>query len=231
VRFESVGADDGREQIVGGSLLALLYTTQLAAISQDPWFSRIGSIDDVDFVALDLDPAPGVGFGKVSSVALWIRDELAKLKVPNCVKTSGSEGMHIFVPLPAGTPYETGLLLAQIIATLVSERHPRDATIERSVKARGSRVYIDYLQNIQGKTLASAYSARASLYAGVSTPLTWAEIERGVKREDFTIESVPERLQRVGDLWKPLRESKGANLTAITRALGGGETPTPRRRR
>ncbi len=234
VRFESVGASDGREQIIGGSLLTLLYTTQLASISQDPWFSRVHSIDEVDFVALDLDPPEGVGFERVISVALWIRDELAKLKVPHCVKTSGADGMHVYIPLPAGTPYDAGLLLAQIVATLVAERHPRHATVERSVKSRGARVYVDYLQNIQGKTLASAYSARASHYAGVSTPLSWKEIERGVRREDFTIESVPERLRTAGDLWKPLRESKGANLEAITRAIaahGGGDERTRRRRK
>ncbi|MEQ1868731.1 MAG: DNA ligase D [Vicinamibacterales bacterium] len=218
VHLEAVESDDGREQIIGGTLLTLLYTAQLASISQDPWFSRCASLDSIDFIALDLDPADGVSFEQVRSVALWIRDELARLKMPNCVKTSGADGMHIYVPMPKGTPYDTGLLLAQIVATLVAERHPKEATIERSVRARGARVYVDYLQNIRGKTLACAYSARASAYAGVSTPLTWKEVERGVQREDFTIRTVPERLRDVGDLWKPLRESEGVDLGAVTRA-------------
>jgi bifunctional non-homologous end joining protein LigD len=222
VRVEPVESEDGREHLIGGSLTTLLYSAQLASISQDPWFSRIDTLDHADFVALDLDPPDGASFARVCSVALWIRDELARLKVPNCVKTSGSDGMHVFVPLPKGTPYEAGLLFAELIATLVAERHPREATVERSVRARGSKVYVDYLQNIQGKTLACAYSARASAYAGVSAPLSWQEIERGVKREDFTILTMPERIARVGDLWKPLRESKGVNLDAVTRTLAGG---------
>ena len=109
------------------------------------------------------------------------------------------------------------MLLAQIIATLVARKHPQEATIERAVKARGKRVYVDFLQNILGKTLASAYSARASEFAGVSTPLTWQEIDRGVKREDFTIATVPARLRDVGDVWAQLRDGKGIDLERVTR--------------
>ena len=110
------------------------------------------------------------------------------------------------------------MLLAQIIATVVAHKHPGAATVERSVRARGARVYVDFLQNILGKTLASAYSARASSYAGVSTPLTWKEVDAGVRREDFTIETVPARLREVGDLWNALRTSKGVDLSRVTRA-------------
>jgi bifunctional non-homologous end joining protein LigD len=130
-------------------------------------------------------------------------------------KTSGSDGLHIYIPLPAGTPYDAGLLFCQIIATVVTTKHPKEATIERAVNARGRRVYIDCLQNILGKTLATAYSARASDYAGVSTPLTWDEIDQGVRREDFTIQTVPARLKKIGDLWRGLRESKGIDLSRV----------------
>ena len=91
------------------------------------------------------------------------------------------------------------------------------ATIERAVRTRGSRVYVDYLQNIQGKTLATAYSARASDYAGVSTPLSWREIDDGVKREQFTIETAPPRIRKVGDLWAELRKAKGVDLSRVER--------------
>jgi bifunctional non-homologous end joining protein LigD len=90
------------------------------------------------------------------------------------------------------------------------------ATVERSVRARGQRVYVDYLQNIEGKTLASAYSARASDYAGVSTPLTWQEVDAGVRREDFTIVTMPERLKTVGDLWEGVRTARGADLRSVS---------------
>ncbi len=103
------------------------------------------------------------------------------MNIPGWPKTSGSRGMHIYIPLPAGTTYETGQLLSQVIATMVATAHPKVATVERMVKKRPrGTVYVDYLQNILGKTLATAYSARASTYAGVSMPLTWKEVEKGV---------------------------------------------------
>lgn len=225
VRVEAVDSEDGRKHIVGGSLLTLLYTSQLASISQDPWFSRIDSLDEADFVAIDLDPPDNAPFEKVCQVALWVRDELVRLEIPHAVKTSGSHGLHVYIPLPAGAPYDAGQLLAQIVATMVAERHPREATIERAVRTRGSRVYVDFMQNMRGKTLASAYSVRANDFAGVSTPLAWTEIEKGIRRDDFTLRTVPDRLATVGDLWAPLRTSNGVDLDAVSRAVrGGGRT-------
>ncbi len=211
VRATKVRGDaDVPSRVIGGSLETLLYLTQLGAISQDPWLSRVSSPEAADFVALDLDPADGVPFARVLDAARWLRDELASLGMTGYPKTSGADGLHIFLPLPPDTPYDAGLIFCQIVATVVSQRHPRVATVERAVSARGRRVYIDYLQNIGGKTLACAY-------AGVSTPLTWEERDAGVTREDFTIESVPGRLAVVGDLWKGLRESKGIDLGAVSR--------------
>ena len=219
VRVEDVREADGsaRPQIIGGDLTTLLYMTQLASISQDPWFSRVGSPDTADYVALDLDPMPDVPFTQVIEVARWIRDELATLGARGFPKTSGADGAHIYIPLPPGTPYETGLLFCQIVASVVSQKHPKQATVERTVKLRGRRVYVDYLQNIPGKTLATAYSARASEYAGVSAPLTWEEIDEGVEREAFTIVSMPERFKAAGDLWAAFRSSKGVDLERATR--------------
>jgi bifunctional non-homologous end joining protein LigD len=219
VRVEDVREADGsaRPQIIGGDLTTLLYMTQLASISQDPWFSRVGSPDTADYVALDLDPMPDVPFTQVLEVARWIRDELAALGADGFPKTSGADGAHIYIPLPPATPYETGLLFCQIVASVVSQKHSKQATIERSVKLRGRRVYIDYLQNIPGKTLATAFSARASEYAGVSAPLTWQEIDEGVDREAFTIVSMPGRLKAARDLWAAFRSSKGVDLERATR--------------
>jgi bifunctional non-homologous end joining protein LigD len=217
VRSEIVSVVAQRPQIVGGSLKTLMYTTQLAAISQDPWFSRVGHPEFADWTALDLDPADGVPFARVLDVARWIRDELGALGAFGAPKTSGADGLHVYIPLPPGTPYEAGLLYCQIIATLVAHKHPKVATTERAVRARGARVYIDCLQNILGKTLASAYSARASDYAGVSTPVEWSEIEQGFDRREFTIRTVPPRLAEVGDLWAALRKSKGVDLEAVTK--------------
>ncbi len=216
VRVETVPVgDEPREQFVGGDLATLLHMTQLAAISQDPWFSRVQSLDCADYVALDLDPSDGVTFPQVLDVARWIHEELVDLGAVGVPKTSGADGLHIYLPLPPKTPYEAGLLLCQIVATVVARKHPKQATVERFVKARGKTVYVDYLQNIQGKTLATAYSARASDYAGVSTPLTWKEVHDGVRREDFTIATAPARFQSVGDLWSAVRKSKGINLARL----------------
>ena len=216
VRVETPRVASGVPQFVGGTLKTLLHMTQLAAISQDPWFSRVQSIEDADHVALDLDPAPGVTFDRVLDVARWIRDELDARGAIGLPKTSGADGLHIYVPLPPRMPYKVGLLFCQIIATIVTQKHPKVATIERSVQVRGARVYIDYLQNILGKTLAAAYSARASDYAGASAPLSWREVERGGRREDFTIRTVPARIEKVGDLWAALRTAKGVDWSRVT---------------
>jgi bifunctional non-homologous end joining protein LigD len=220
VRVEKVSID--REvpgRLVGGSLATLLYMTQLAAISQDPWFSRVQSPEYADHAAIDLDPMPDVPFARVLDVARWVRDELDAIGVSGVAKTSGADGLHIYIPLPPETPYEAGLLFCQIVATVVSHKHPKIATVERSVRARGRTVYIDYLQNIPGKTLATAYSARGSDYAGVSTPVTWQEIDKGFAREDFTIQTLPRRLKEVGDLWKRLRTAKGVDLSRVERYI------------
>jgi len=219
IRVETVKVAETRQHIIGGTLKALLYTTQLAAISQDPWFSRVQHPQFADHAALDLDPADGVPFQSVLDVARWIRDELDALGAKGWPKTSGSDGLHIYVPLPAGTPYDAGMIFCQIVATVVSQKHPRVATVERAVAARGKRVYVDFLQNILGKTLASAYSARASDYAGVSTPLSWKEVDAGVDRREFTIRSMPARLANVGDLWKALLTAKGFDLERVTRYI------------
>jgi bifunctional non-homologous end joining protein LigD len=217
VRLISIEGDDVPSRIVGGNLLTLLYMTQLASISQDPWFSRVQTPHMARDCAIDLDPMDGVKFETVLDVARWVRDELETLKVPAFPKTSGSSGVHIYVPLREGTPYEAGQIFCQIVATYVAEKHPKAATVTRAVRARGKKVYVDYLQNIEGKSLACAYSARASDFAGASTPLTWAEIDEGVDPRDFTIRTLPDRLARVGDLWAPLVESKGVDLRNIVK--------------
>jgi len=222
VRIETIADNidpilEGDEQrFIGGSLITLLYMTQIAAISQDPWFSRVQSALDADYVAIDLDPDDDAPFSRVLEVARWVHDELEALGVPGVPKTSGSSGLHIYVPLPPHTSYESGQLFCQIVATVVASRHPKVATVERTVRARPrGTVYVDFLQNILGKTLATAYSARASDFAGVSTPLTWDEVHAGVDPKDFTIKTAPARFREVGDLWARLRKSKPANLESV----------------
>jgi len=220
VRVEHVPGADVPTMFVGGELKTLLYMAQLAAISMDPWFSKVTDLEHPDLVAIDLDPQPGATFSQILDVARWVRDELQALKVPGFPKTSGSEGLHVFIPLPKGTSYEAGVLFCQIIATIVASKHPKVATIERMVRRRKEgTVYVDYLQNIPGKTLACAYSARASAFAGVSAPLTWSEIDEKITPQDFTIKTIEARARKVGDLWAALKQHKGTDLTAALAKL------------
>ncbi len=216
VRAEPVPGDtDVPARLIGGSLTTLLYMAQLAVLSQDPYFSRIQSVATMDFAAIDLDPMDGAPFSRVLDVARWVRDELEGLGVTGYPKTSGASGLHVYVPLPPRTPYKAGMLFCQIVGELVAKKHPKEATVERMVNRRDdTHVYVDCLQNIEGKTLACAYSARASTYGGASTPLTWAEVDAGVDPTDFTIRTLPARVQQVGDLWAPLRTSPGIDLGA-----------------
>lgn len=211
--------EGSRELLIGGSLTTLLYMAQLASISLDPWFSRVSDPLHQDFAAIDLDPGDGVSFARVLDVARWVKDELDRLKIPAVAKTSGSSGMHIYIKLPPDTTYQTGQLLCHLVATMVSSKHPRVATIERMVKKRPKgTVYVDYLQNILGKSLAAAYAVRASDYAGVSTPLTWNEVAEGVDPRDFTLRTAPARFREAGDLWKPIRTGKAVNIEKVLRS-------------
>jgi bifunctional non-homologous end joining protein LigD len=213
VRIETLPDDDVPARLVGGSLKTLLYMAQLASISMDPFFSRIDALHTPDQVAIDLDPQPGATFSQILDVARWVRDELDRLHVAGFPKTSGSEGLHIYIPLPEGTTYQAGMLFCQIVATIVASKHPKVATVERTVSRRkNGTVYVDYLQNIEGKTLACAYSARGSAFAGVSTPLTWKEIDDSPAPQDFTIATIEARAKRAGDLWEKLRTHTGADL-------------------
>jgi bifunctional non-homologous end joining protein LigD len=178
----------------------------------------------VDHAAIDLDPPDDLPFAKVLEVARWVREELDALGAVGFPKTSGSGGLHVYVPMRKDTPYEAGFIFAQIVATRVAEKHPKAATIERSVAARGRRIYVDYMQNVLGKTLASAYSPRANEFAGVSTPLTWDEVDADISPRDFTVANFAARIEAVGDLWAPLRKAKGIDFHGLKTA------PAPRRR-
>lgn len=221
VLSDDVEPSDGegpRERLIGGSLTTLLYMAQLAAISQDPWFSRLAHPFDQDHAAIDLDPGDGVPFSTVIEVARAVKEVLDAYGIPAYPKTSGASGLHIYVPLPRATTYETGQLLCQMVATTVASAHPKIATVERMVRRRPKgTVYVDYLQNILGKTLASAYSVRASDYAGVSTPLHWDEVTSSLDSRAFTIRTALARFREVGDLWAGLRKGRAVDLRRLAR--------------
>ncbi len=204
VRVETIVSEGGASQrrFVGGSLATLLHTIQLGAVSYDPWHSRVGRLDFADYTILDLDPGPGASFRRVIQVARWVREELDRFGLHGALKTSGSSGLHIYLPLPPRTPLEAATLVAQIVATRVAALHPEAATVERMTRRRPrGTVYVDYLQNILGKTVAGVYAVRAKPGATVSTPLRWDELTDDLSLKAFTMDTVPERVAEVGDLW------------------------------
>ena len=220
VRVETIEDADGDrvDRLVGGSLATLLYQVQLGTISVDPWHARVDSLGFADFAVIDLDPGPRAKFDRVVEVATFVKEELDELGLNAALKTSGASGLHIFVPVPPKTSNESALLIAQIIATRVAVAHPKEATVERTVADRPkSSVYVDYLQNVLGKSVAAAYAVRARPGATVSTPLEWSELKTSLDPTDFTIETVPARFAKVGDLWAEALAKK--NTAAAIKAL------------
>jgi bifunctional non-homologous end joining protein LigD len=213
VRVEVIEAAGGEKQrrFVGGDLLTLLYTIQLGAISVDPWHSRVGSLEYADYTIIDLDPGPRANFARVVQIARWAKEVIDGFGLHAAIKTSGATGLHIYLPLPPKTPNEAATLVAQMIATKVAAAHPKEATIERSVKARGAAtVYVDYLQNIQGKTVAGPYCVRAKPGATVSTPLKWTELRDDLDPRDFHLGNAAERFERIGDIWNEAMRKKNS---------------------
>jgi bifunctional non-homologous end joining protein LigD len=213
VRVETIVTEGGEKQprFIGGDLLTLLYTIQLGAISVDPWHSRVGSLEYADYTIIDLDPGPRANFARVVQIARWTKEVIDGFGLNAAIKTSGSTGLHVYLPLPPKTPNEAATLVAQVNATKVADAHPREATVERFVKARGAAtVYVDYLQNIQGKTVAGPYCVRARPGATVSTPLKWTEINDDLDPRDFHLGNAAERFEKIGDIWNEAMKKKNS---------------------
>jgi bifunctional non-homologous end joining protein LigD len=191
-------------------LASLLWIVNLGCIDLNQWYARCDDVDRPDYVHVDLDPGPGVRFDKVLDAALIVRDALEALGMTPLVKTTGSKGVHIYVPIVRGPLQKQVWHFAKALAQTLAERHPKLLTSEyRIAKRPKGRVLVDYNQNAWGRTLASVYSPRPTRGATVSTPVTWKEIERGIAIDDFDIGNVPARVQKLGDLWKPLLAKRG----------------------
>ena len=191
-------------------LASLLWIVNLGCIDLNQWYARCDDVDRPDYVHVDLDPGPGVRFDKVLDAALIVRDALEALGMTPLVKTTGSKGVHIYVPIVRGPLQKQVWHFAKALAQALADRHPKLLTSEyRIAKRPKGRVLVDYNQNAWGRTLASVYSPRPTRGATVSTPVTWKEIERGIAIDDFDIGNVPARVQKLGDLWKPLLAKRG----------------------
>lgn len=190
-------------------LASLLWVVNLGCIDLNPWYSRCDDTDRPDCLNFDLDPGEAP-FAKVIEVALLLRETLEGLGMQPLVKTSGSKGIHVYIPIHRGPTQKQVWSVAKGIAWHLAGEHPRLITAEyRKAKRPAGRVLVDYNQNAWGRTLASLYSVRPTPTASVSTPLRWREVERGVAIADFTVKNVPARLKRCGDLWTPLLARSG----------------------
>lgn len=215
VRVEAVKTSKGKERrLVGGDLPTLLYTVQLGAIDLHPWLSRVGYLHFADYSVLDLDPGPRAGFTRVVRMALRIHESLAASGYGAAVKTSGSRGMHLFVPMPARTPFKAAQEFARTIATAIAAAHPKDATVERMIATRpANAVYVDFLQNAEGKSVAAPFSARARKGALVSAPLRWSEVRDSLDPSGFDIDTVPAMARARGQHWSRALRTAGAGTS------------------
>ena len=209
VRVGMVSVERGGKQprFIGGDLITLLYTVQIGCISADPWHSRLQSLDQPDYTILDLDPGPKASFRRVIEVARLVKAEMDALGLHGALKTSGSTGMHVYAPLPEGSTYDLAVQLAESVARRVATGHPSLATVERTVAARPPEsVYVDYQQNVRGKSVASAFAARAKPGATVSMPVAWDALRAGLAPSRFTISTVPPRARAAGHIWSRAME-------------------------
>jgi bifunctional non-homologous end joining protein LigD len=191
-------------------LPSLLWVVNLGCIDLNQWYAKCDDVNRPDYVHFDLDPGEGAGWERVLECGRIVRDALETLKMPPYVKTTGSRGLHIYVPIVRGPLQKDVWTFAKALAVALAERHPKLMTAEyRVAKRPKGRVLIDYNQNAWGRTLASVYSVRPTPLATMSTPVTWKEIDKGITIADFRIDNVRERIAKVGDLWKPLLQKRG----------------------
>jgi bifunctional non-homologous end joining protein LigD len=191
-------------------LPSLLWVINLGCIDLNQWYATCDDVDRPDYLHFDLDPGPGAEWPQVLECGLIVRDALESLRMPALVKTTGSRGLHLYVPIVRGPTQKSVWTLAKALAMDLAARHPTLMTAEyRVAKRPHGRVLVDYNQNAWGRTLASIYSVRPRPRAPVSTPVTWKEIEKGCRIEDFRLDNVRSRITKVGDLWKPLLQTRG----------------------
>jgi bifunctional non-homologous end joining protein LigD len=208
-----------KEYLLGNDEAALLWMASLGCIEMNPWFSRSKSPDNPDYCVIDLDPDKNT-FDEVIRVAQMVKEICDQIDVPCFVKTSGSTGMHVYIPLAAKYTYDQSQMFAKIIVNLIHQQVPEFTTLERTISNRKGKMYLDFLQNRPGATIAGPYSLRPKPGATVSMPLDWDEVKPGMTMRDFTIFNAVDRLKETGDLFKGVL-GKGIDLAkAVKQAKG-----------
>ena len=189
---------------------SLLWIINLGCIDLNPWYARCDDVDRPDYLHFDLDPVPPSTFEKVLEAAKIVHDGLDALRMPNVVKTTGSHGVHVYVPIVRGPTQKQVWTFAKRMAKSLEQLRPDIITAEYRIEKRpAGRVLVDYNQNAWGRTLASVYSVRPKPLATVSAPVTWDEVEKGIRIEDFRMDNMAGRVSRLGDLWQSLLSPTG----------------------
>ena len=212
---ESVG--ESKDFLVCTNTASLLYMANLGCIEMNPWHSRISSPHYPDWCVIDLDPGK-ISFEKVIETARMVHDVIDSLHIPSYPKTSGSTGIHIYIPLGAKYNYEQSKQLAELIATLVHNELPSFTSLVRNPAKRTDKIYIDYLQNRPIQTICAPYSLRPKPGATVSAPLHWDEVRKGLKMSQFTIHNMAGRVKEKGELFKGVLE-EGIDLNEVLKNL------------
>jgi len=191
-------------------LASLLWVINLGCIDLNQWYGRCDDAERPDYLHFDLDPVAGASFAQVCATALILHEALTSLKMPSFAKTTGSRGIHVYVPIVRGPMQKDVWMFARQLARVLEDAHPGEITTTYSKARRPKRsVLVDYNQNASGRTLASIYSVRPTAVASVSTPVTWKDIEKGIAIENFRLDNVPARVRKLGDLWRPLVATRG----------------------
>jgi bifunctional non-homologous end joining protein LigD len=221
MKVENIYSDSSHKIIhylVCNDLPSLVYIANLGCIEMNPWNSRVGKLDNPDYLVIDLDPSDENSFDQVIEAANVVHEIFERNGADSYCKTSGASGLHIYVPMGAKYTYDQVKEFGHIIAMMVVEQIPSFTTIERPLNKRKGRMYIDFLQNRQGQTLASAYSIRPKPGATVSTPLEWKEVKKGLHPSQFTIRNAISRFEKKGDLFDGILK-KGIDLNRFLKSL------------
>lgn len=203
VKLESKVRPEGIDYLFCNDIATLVYMANLGCIEINPWHSTYRKPDNPSYLMLDLDPGE-ISFTDVVNTALVIKELCDQISVPAYCKTSGATGLHIYIPLAAKYDYEQAKTFAEVLAAIAHDRLPSTTSIERMTSKRKDRVYIDFLQNRRGQTIAAPYSVRPRPEATVSTPLRWEEVNHQLTPQMFTINNIEKRLEKTGDIWSPV---------------------------
>ena len=221
VHTASLKVEDGGghtvDYIIGDNLPTLLYMANLGAIERHAWHSRTKNLDRPDWLVFDLDPGEGVRFETICEAALCVREVLHRLGLEAYPKTSGSRGIHVYLPIKPMYSYEQVASFAEQVATLVAREMPEAATVKRALKKRKrGQIYVDHMQNARGKSVVAPYSVRPKPGANVSAPLEWSEVKRRkLTPQDFNIKNILRRIKRKGDLFKEVLSNRQTLSTAF----------------